>query len=189
MATWVIISGSPYAKGKCATVAKRLVDLLNDSDQTTTARFFSCATETVQGCIGCDECKSDLTCIYDDDFPELSRAIDKADAVMVISPIYFAGVPSQLKALLDRFQPYFWKRQQQIAAGLFRPTKRPLYVALIGEGGDPYGTDPARVQIASPFALADYAVRCHREFIKTDTDAIYAELSRLVLSANEELSQ
>lgn len=107
-------------------------------------------------------------------------AIDAADAVLVVSPIYFAGVPSQFKAVLDRFQPYFWKRQQQIEQGRPLPPKRALYVALVGEGGDPYGTAPAQAQVASPFALADFSVVDARDLIAVDEDTIVSEALQMI---------
>lgn len=115
-------------------------------------------------------------------------AIDAADAVLVISPLYFAGVPSQFKAMLDRFQPRFWKRQRLLAAGGTLPPKKPLYVALVGEGGDPYGSEHALAQIASPFALADHSVVEHRTFIRSNVNAIAAELRELIDRADQELA-
>ena len=145
MANWVILVGSPYDQGKCSNAATRIADALRELGSH--VELFSCARITVHGCIGCDRCKENFTCIYSDDLARISSALDTADAVLVVSPIYFAGVPSQFKAVLDRFQPYFWKRQQQIEQGRPLPAKRALYVALVGEGGDPYGTAPASFRI------------------------------------------
>ena len=115
MANWVILVGSPYDQGKCSNAATRIADALRELGSH--VELFSCARITVHGCIGCDRCKENFTCIYSDDLARISSALDTADAVLVVSPIYFAGVPSQFKAVLDRFQPYFWKRQQQIEQG------------------------------------------------------------------------
>lgn len=187
MAAWVVISGSPFAKGKCTTVAKRVAQLLNDEDKKSTVRFFSVASLKVQGCIGCDSCEDDLVCIYQDDMQDVLCALDAADAVVVVSPIYFAGVPSQLKALLDRFQPYFWKRQRLIDAHQPLPQKRPLCLALAGEGGDPYGAEPAVAQVASPFALADFKMVYSHAFIGADEEEMFGQLSAAVDSIEREV--
>lgn len=105
MANWVILVGSPYDQGKCSNAATRIADALRELGSH--VELFSCARITVHGCIGCDRCKENFTCIYSDDLARISSALDTADAVLVVSPIYFAGVPSQFKAVLDRFQPYF----------------------------------------------------------------------------------
>ena len=189
MATWVIISGSPYGAGKCTTIAHQIADALERSDSSTKVQVFSCDASTVHGCIGCDRCKDNFTCIYQDAEQDILTALDDADAVLVISPVYFAGVPSQFKAVLDRFQPYFWKRHKLIAAGDPLPPKRALYCALVGEGGDPYGAEPAFATIASPFALADFALVHQQAFIKTDQNAILSTLLPDILEADRTISQ
>lgn len=198
MAAWVIISGSPYGAGKCANLARRIASALkagvtnvkseafakhattsHDLERQSTAndvQIFTCVDLRVHGCIGCDRCKEDLTCIYQDDHQALEEALVHADALLVISPIYFAGVPSQFKAVLDRFQPYYWKRQRLLARDLPLPEKRPLYLAVVGEGGDPFGAEPAFASIASPLALADFAPVYQQAFIKTDEDTIFSAL-------------
>lgn len=178
MANWVILVGSPYDQGKCSNAATRIADALRELGSH--VELFSCDRITVHGCIGCDRCKENFTCIYSDDLARISSALDTADAVLVVSPIYFAGVPSQFKAVLDRFQPYFWKRQQQIEQGRPLPAKRALYVALVGEGGDPYGTAPAQAQVASPFALADFSVVDARDLIAVDEDTIVSETLQMI---------
>ena len=98
MANWVILVGSPYDQGKCSNAATRIADALRELGSH--VELFSCARITVHGCIGCDRCKENFTCIYSDDLARISSALDTADAVLVVSPIYFAGVPSQFKACL-----------------------------------------------------------------------------------------
>ena len=131
MASWVILVGSPYDQGKCSTAATRIANALRELGNS--VALFSCAHIAVHGCIGCDQCKESFTCIYSDDLARIFSALDTADAVLVVSPIYFAGVPSQFKAVLDRFQPYFWKRQQQIEQGRPLPAKRALYVRSLAK--------------------------------------------------------
>lgn len=186
MAAWVIISGSPYANGKCYTATRALAAKLqispSEHGEDSAVKLFSCASLNVHGCIGCDRCKDSFTCIYRDDQPDLMTALDTADAALIISPIYFAGVPSQFKAVLDRFQPYFWKRQKELAEGRERPEKRPLYVALVGEGGDPYGSKPALAQIASPLALANFAIRSSHAFIRANLEDILSGIQDLIFT-------
>lgn len=187
MATWLIISGSPYAKGTCSTIARRIEQLLHDLDPHAIIKRISIASIDVHGCIGCDECKEDYTCIYQDDEHLITDALDTADAVLVISPIYFAGVPSQFKAVLDRLQPYYWKRQAYLRTHDSLPQKRPFYLALVGEGGDPYGAEPAVASIASPFALADLELARMHAFIGETEERIYAKLVHQIRQAHKEL--
>lgn len=186
MAAWVVIVGSPYAQGKCAQVARRIARVI-EGDPGNTAQLFSISDLEVHGCIGCDVCKDEGACIYSDDAQKVHAALDVADAVLVISPIYFAGVPSQLKALLDRFQPYFWKRSRHVAQHQELPAKRPLILALVGEGGDPYGADHAFATLASPLALADLGVCDQLVFTHEDRATIEEALVMSVRNVQEAL--
>ena len=188
MAAWVVISGSPRGNGTCAQVSASIVDTLNHVDAKTSASLITISSLEVHGCIGCDACKDSFTCIYEDDQHFIERALDEADAALVISPIYFAGAPSQFKAVLDRFQPCFWKRKQLLEHVDAIPPKKPLYIVLVGEGGDPYGADHALAQIASPFALANYGVSWHDSFIRMNAGEIAGQVGELMLRENERLS-
>lgn len=217
MATWVVISGSPYAQGKCTTAAKQLCALIEEVPGNV-AQFYPVCQAVVHPCIGCDSCKDAGACIYQDVVEFIQRDIEGAAGVVVVSPIYFAGVPSQFKAFLDRFQPYFWKRQALLeaaggGAGAFvdtttetgadattetsvktakpftagaespvqLPKKRPLVIALVGEGEDPYGPDPAFVSVESALALANLRAVEKLAFIRQDDEEVLLQLSGVVL--------
>jgi multimeric flavodoxin WrbA len=187
MATWLIISGSPYAQGTCARIAEQIKTSLYDLDPHTNIHLFSVATLNVHGCIGCNVCKDDFTCIYQDDQNLVREALESADAALIISPIYFAGVPSQLKAVLDRLQPYYWKRQEYLDGHDRLPDKRPFYLALVGEGGDPYGAEPAVPSLTSALALVDFKLARMHAFIAEDEQRIYEKLTHQIRQAHKEV--
>ena len=54
-----------------------------------------------QACGGCDESG---ICMLPDDMRRIYKNIERADAIVVASPIYFGSVTAQLKAMIDRFQ-------------------------------------------------------------------------------------
>ena len=88
-------------------------------------------------------------CIYDDEFAEVRKHLDACDELTVVTPVYFASVPSQFKALLDRLQPYFWST-------LRNQPKRPLTIHVVGEGGDPHGFDPLIGTVRSALSCAGF---------------------------------
>ena len=57
-----------------------------------------------KGCIECGGCDDTGFCVLVDDMTPLYKKIEEADALIVASPIFFASLPSQLKAFIDRFQ-------------------------------------------------------------------------------------
>ncbi|WP_165247940.1 flavodoxin family protein [Adlercreutzia sp. ZJ141] len=88
-------------------------------------------------------------CVIGDDMQEIYPLIDAADELVVVSPVYFAGAPSQLKALLDRLQPYFWTNAR-------KGVKRPATLHVVGEGGDPHGFDALITVVKSALAVAGF---------------------------------
>ncbi|MCX6675463.1 MAG: flavodoxin family protein, partial [Methanothrix sp.] len=55
-------------------------------------------------------CMKDGRCVIRDDMDDVYRSLEEADALIIGSPIFFYGLPSQLKALVDRCQ-VFWARK------------------------------------------------------------------------------
>ena len=87
-------------------------------------------------------------CVIRDDMDDIYPLLEDADELIVVAPVYFAGPSSQLKAVLDRFQPYFWTRQ--------RARRRPCTLHVVGEGGDPHGFDPLVGCVRSAAAVAGF---------------------------------
>lgn len=98
--------------------------------------------------------RSDATahqCFMEDGMAEVRRHLDAADHLIVVSPLYFAGPPAQLKALLDRLQPYFWS---DIRSRTDR--RRTFEVHVVGESGNPYGFDPLIGTLRSALGICGF---------------------------------
>lgn len=95
-----------------------------------------------------DSDESNRRCVIRDDMDDIYPLLEDADELIVVAPVYFAGPSSQLKAVLDRFQPYFWTRQ--------RARRRPCTLHVVGEGGDPHGFDPLVGTVRSAAAVAGF---------------------------------
>lgn len=63
----------------------------------------------ISGCIGCDGCAKTGICVIKDDMQDVYPFINAADVIILASPIFFYGVTSQLKALIDRGQAMWWR--------------------------------------------------------------------------------
>lgn len=76
-------------------------------------------------------------CFMRDGMDDVRLHLDAANQLVVVSPLYFAGPPAQLKSVLDRLQPYYWSDIRS------RTKKRRSFeLHVVGEGGNPYGFDP-----------------------------------------------
>ncbi|MBQ1572829.1 MAG: flavodoxin family protein, partial [Clostridiales bacterium] len=70
----------------------------------------------IKPCRGCFACwaSADGTCAIKDDMAEIIAAIKESDVIIESFPLYFYGMPSQLKAVTDRClalaEPYMGTR-------------------------------------------------------------------------------
>jgi len=70
----------------------------------------------IKPCRGCFACwaSEEGTCAVKDDMPEIIAAVKEADVIIESFPLYFYGMPSQLKAVTDRClslaEPYMGAR-------------------------------------------------------------------------------
>lgn len=146
-----IICGSPRDNGRCMSFAEGLFEEAIANEPEGEHALISLADMEVFGCTGCNGCKESGECVIFDDMPDILEYIKNTHELIIVSPIYMAGVPSQLKAVLDRIQPLFWTDARH---GELKRAE----VHLFGEGHDPYGTDGAVLTIKSALHVAGFEV-------------------------------
>lgn len=147
------ICGSPRRDGNSA----RLLDALEAGARSAgaTTERVDVADVAIEPCSACGGCSETGVCVLEDGMGEIGRLLDSADAVAVATPIYFASVPAQLKALLDRLQPY-WVRRYVLDEPVVRA--RPGALIVVGGGGDPYGSACAVAPVKSALSVAGFRV-------------------------------
>lgn len=120
-------------------------------------------------------------CCQTDDMTELYALIEDCDELVVVAPVYYAGPSSQLKALLDRLQPYFWNKALRVG----RARRKPLTIHVVGEGGDPWGYEPLVTCIRSAFGAAGFRLERVLDWVGKIDEAgeITAEAKELSASA------
>lgn len=64
----------------------------------------------IDPCFECGGCSNTGRCVRDDNMRLVYRKFGEADAVIVASPVFFASVSAQLKAMIDRFH-CLWVRK------------------------------------------------------------------------------
>ena len=155
MAKWLILNGSPRINGQSAKVIRMLTLLIENKLPDIELEVFEVARHPVEGCNGCEFCNTTDECIIEDEMAELLDLLEEADRVVLVTPTYFA--PSQLKAVLDRFQQVYWRYTRQREAGEL-PSKRPLSLYILGDGGDPHGYEGVLATVRSSFAIVGFKV-------------------------------
>lgn len=116
-------------------------------------------------CDGCGACSSSGECVHRDDATEFLAELDRAAGLVIASPVYFAGVPAVLKALIDRMQPC-WARTYRLGAP--RRVKRPGACILVGGGGDPFGTGGAEATLASAMQVCGFSADVRLRYLGLD---------------------
>ncbi len=104
----LILLGSPRIKGNSETLARAVGETLETAgDEVEYINVNFLKARPCQGCGGCDETGQ---CILRDDMELIYEKVDRADRVIMASPIYFYSVSAQLKVVMDRMQA-FWARK------------------------------------------------------------------------------
>lgn len=60
----------------------------------------------VKFCKGCRTCHKTAKCVQDDDVTKIMEQFEWADIVISVSPSYWADIPGQFKAFIDRCTPW-----------------------------------------------------------------------------------
>ncbi|HEY3419626.1 MAG TPA: flavodoxin family protein [Methanomassiliicoccales archaeon] len=102
MVTVVGILGSPHAKGNTATLLESFLAGARDAGAETVR--FDAAEMAISGCRACNDCQDTGVCVVDDDMERIYEAICRADVLVLATPLYFSGMSSHLKAVIDRCQ-------------------------------------------------------------------------------------
>ena len=98
----VVLTGSPRRNGNSSYLADRFVAGAEEAGHSVFR--FDAAFKKVNPCIACNHCRTAGACVYDDDFTkELKQRLIDADMVVFCSPMYYFGLSSQLKTVIDRF--------------------------------------------------------------------------------------
>ena len=158
----MIIVGSPRSNGRCAHLAEQLFEACIEDCPDDELYLVPVSELEIGPCVGCGGCAKQEedaypACIFDDDMQQLYELLPEMDELVVVSPVYFSGAPSSMKAVLDRMQPYFfaYETPERRAAGTL-PPKRPATLHVVGEGGDPFGFAPLISEVKSSLACAAF---------------------------------
>lgn len=100
MSLVLMINGSPHEKGCTFTALNEMAEALKKRG--VNSEIFWIGVKPVAGCIACMNCKKTGKCIFDDAVNALGARLDEFDAIVLGSPVYYAGPAGQICALLDR---------------------------------------------------------------------------------------
>ncbi|MGB3210889.1 MAG: flavodoxin family protein [Desulforhopalus sp.] len=121
----LIVLGSPRKGGNGETLAHKIADAVEKGGGTVTyIRLNDLNLRPCQGCGGCDKTGK---CVIKDDMTAIYQAVDDADRILLVSPVYFYGLSAQCKIFGDRFQAR-WSRKYQLKERFRQEEERKGYL-------------------------------------------------------------
>ena len=96
----LLINGSPNKNGCTYTALKEVADTLEKNAIETDILYLG--KKPISGCIACMKCQKTGKCGIDDKVNQILEQLESIDAIVLGSPVYYAGPTGQLTSFLDR---------------------------------------------------------------------------------------
>jgi len=96
----LILNGSPKPDGNTAIAIEEMRKVFAEEGVET--EIVQVGNKDVRGCIACGRCGELGRCVFDDVVNEIAEKFEKADGLVVASPVYYASANATLIAVLDR---------------------------------------------------------------------------------------
>lgn len=96
----LLINGSPHAKGNTAIALAEMKKIFLENGVET--ELIHIGHRAIRGCIACRSCFKNGKCVFDDEVNETAPKFERADGIVVATPVYYASANATLVAFLDR---------------------------------------------------------------------------------------
>jgi hypothetical protein len=101
--------GSPRRGGNTDILMEELLKGISRDGGVDITRLYI-SEMNILPCNGCGKCEKEGSCVIHDDMQDIYPILEDAQVVVVSSPVYFHGVSSQCKTMIDRTH-MFWARK------------------------------------------------------------------------------
>ena len=96
----LMINGSPHADGNTALALAEMKKIFDAEKIDTT--LLQIGNKDIHGCVGCGTCNKNGKCVFDDEVNKAAELFEKADGLVIGSPVYYASPNGTLISFLDR---------------------------------------------------------------------------------------
>lgn len=104
----LVLLGSPRKGGNSETLARRIGESVEEGGGN--VEYVHLNSLNLRPCQGCGGCDKTGICVVKDDMGPLYDAVDQADRILLVSPVYFYSLSAQCKIFGDRMQA-LWARK------------------------------------------------------------------------------
>ena len=120
----LVINCSPVRTGATAEIVKIVSEKLSQKYITKSV----CIDDyQFAFCKGCRSCHTTAKCVQNDDVNLLMKEFERADIIVSVAPSYWADIPGQFKAFIDRCTPWCNTHEPHATIG---PGKKGYVIAL-----------------------------------------------------------
>jgi len=124
------IYGSPRKGGNSDLILDRALE--GAQQQSAEVKRLYVRDLHMSGCVECGGCEKTGKCVLQDDMQSIYPLLDDADIIILSSPIFFYGLSSQLKALIDRAQALWARKRLQGSDTGSQETRGRGYLLAVG---------------------------------------------------------
>ncbi|QVK17291.1 flavodoxin family protein [Mycoplasmatota bacterium] len=116
----LVLTGSPNRYGNTNSVVNTLLNDISDE-----IIYYNAYDIKISSCTDCKICSYKSGCKVSDEMSNIYRLLERADTLIIASPLYFATLTGELVNLISRFQTFFAGKyirkdeNPQIKKGLF----------------------------------------------------------------------
>ena len=96
----LIINGSPRVGGNTSIALDEMVKIFEQEG--VESEVVQIGNKDIRGCVACGSCAKNGKCAFDDEVNKAAELLEKADGLVLASPVYYASANSTLTALCDR---------------------------------------------------------------------------------------
>lgn len=99
----LVINCSPVRNGATAEIVRIVSEELSTRYET---KSICIDDYKFSFCKGCRSCHETARCVQTDDIDRIMEEFDSADIIVSVAPSYWADIPGQFKAFIDRCTPW-----------------------------------------------------------------------------------
>ncbi len=100
MAKVLLLNGSAKTNGCTGTALQEMVQVFEKEGIET--EIIQVGNKDIRGCISCGKCEEIGKCVFDDLVNEVANKFEKADGLVVGSPVYYASPNGTILSFMDR---------------------------------------------------------------------------------------
>ena len=100
----IVLMGSPNKNGSTSILVKEFSKGATEAGHN--VEVIDVCRANIHPCIGCVQCGYEGPCVQKDDVEMIKQKLLASDMVVFATPLYYYGMSSQLKMVVDRFCAY-----------------------------------------------------------------------------------